>query len=108
MKTILRQGDVLLVSIDQLPTDANPLPLEGGRVILAHGEVTGHAHAIETPVLEDPPAIKFEAAGSTFLEVLREVGLNHEEHERVVLPAAIYQVLIQTEYTPQEIRNVQD
>lgn len=40
-----RQGDVLIQSIDSLPTQLSKVELENGRVILAHGEVTGHAHA---------------------------------------------------------------
>ncbi len=41
-----RQGDVLLERVDSLPRKLQPVAREKGRVILAHGEVTGHAHAI--------------------------------------------------------------
>lgn len=41
-----RQGDVIIERIDALPKNIKPVAREGGRVILAHGEVTGHAHAI--------------------------------------------------------------
>lgn len=41
-----RQGDVLLVRVSNLPAKATVRARENGRVILAHGEVTGHAHAI--------------------------------------------------------------
>lgn len=40
-----RQGDVLIARIDSLPVKLKKAALEGGKVILAHGEVTGHAHA---------------------------------------------------------------
>lgn len=40
-----RQGDVLIARIDSLPALLTKSALEGGKVILAHGEVTGHAHA---------------------------------------------------------------
>lgn len=43
-----RQGDVLIERIDSVPDDAQPVPLEDGRIVLAHGEVTGHAHAIKS------------------------------------------------------------
>ena len=42
-----RQGDVLIVPIEgEIPADIPEAAREGGRVVLAHGEVTGHAHAI--------------------------------------------------------------
>jgi hypothetical protein len=44
-----RQGDVLVVPAAAVPDGATPLEREGGRVVLAHGEVTGHAHAITAP-----------------------------------------------------------
>lgn len=40
-----RQGDVQIVRIAALPLKLKKAALEGGKVILAHGEVTGHAHA---------------------------------------------------------------
>jgi hypothetical protein len=40
-----RQGDVLIARIAALPVKLKKAALEGGKVILAHGEVTGHAHA---------------------------------------------------------------
>ncbi len=102
--TILRQGDVLILKVSGLPKEAKPIHPENGRVILAHGEVTGHVHAIASP----KKAIKFEAASKTFLQIIEEVGLHHEEHSEITLPPGIYQVIIQSEYTPGEFRNVQD
>jgi hypothetical protein len=40
-----RQGDVMIERIDKLPTGLKKQDAENGRVILAHGEVTGHAHS---------------------------------------------------------------
>lgn len=48
-KNQYRQGDVLVERVGPLPTDLTKIARENGRVILAHGEVTGHAHAIEDP-----------------------------------------------------------
>ncbi len=42
----VRQGDVLVLEIDDIPKDARRVPRDDGRVVLAYGEVTGHAHAI--------------------------------------------------------------
>jgi len=47
-KNQARQGDIFIKRVPALPTDLAELPREGGRVILAHGEVTGHAHAISS------------------------------------------------------------
>lgn len=47
-KTLLfRQGDVAIESISSLPAGLRKAPLEDGQVILAHGEVTGHAHIFD-------------------------------------------------------------
>ena len=43
---MFRQGDVLIIPVAKLPDCLEPMKRERGRVILAHGEVTGHAHAI--------------------------------------------------------------
>ena len=40
-----RQGDVLIMRVPKIHKN-KPMEREGGKVILAHGEVTGHAHAI--------------------------------------------------------------
>jgi hypothetical protein len=44
---MMRQGDVLIVPVSSLPAGLEPVKREKGRVVLAHGEVTGHAHAIK-------------------------------------------------------------
>ena len=43
-----RQGDVLLIAVEQAPDGCTRVPDEAGRFVLAHGEATGHAHAIST------------------------------------------------------------
>ena len=42
-----RQGDVLIERIAEIPTAAEKQS-KSTRIILAHGEVTGHHHALET------------------------------------------------------------
>lgn len=42
----LRQGDVQIQQVAALPDGCKEVPPEGNRIVLAHGEVTGHAHAI--------------------------------------------------------------
>jgi hypothetical protein len=42
---LIRQGDVLLVPVDQSPEYKRRL--RSGRLVLAEGEATGHAHVID-------------------------------------------------------------
>lgn len=103
---IYRQGDVLLVGIQSLPV-GNIVPLDNGRIVLAYGEVTGCSHAI-TVDKTIPQAKLWSADAERYLQVMETVALHHEEHATVVLDPGIYRIAIQTEYTPQELRNVQD
>lgn len=102
-----RQGDVLIERIGSLPSKLKKVARENGRVILAHGEVTGHAHAIV-----DEHCDLFETAaevGVTFLEVRDAVAaLTHDEHSTIPLPPGNYRIVRQREYSPEAIRNVQD
>ena len=45
-RATIRQGDVVLFPVSKLPNGCKEVPNEKGRIVLAHGEVTGHAHAI--------------------------------------------------------------
>lgn len=102
-----RQGDVLVERIGSLPAKCKKLDREHGRVVLAHGEVTGHAHAIA-----DEHVDLFETekeAGVTFLEVRAAMAaLKHDEHSTITLPPGNYRVTRQREYSPEAIRNVAD
>ncbi|MBM7784501.1 hypothetical protein [Tenggerimyces flavus] len=93
---IARQGDVLIVRVPTMPTGTRPVPRDdAGRVVLALGEVTGHAHAIR-----DPDATLYELADvdQRFLEITREVTLTHEEHGAITLAPGTYEVRRQREY----------
>jgi hypothetical protein len=100
---IYRQGDVLIRRIVSLPKQkAQQTRLTG---ILAYGEVTGHAHRVE----DLTHAEVLEVGTGLFLRVGPEgVRVVHEEHAPVSLPAGDYEIEIQREYTPAEIRNVAD
>lgn len=97
-----RQGDVLLIEVKaNVPQGAARVPREAGRVVLAHGEVTGHSHAIEC---SSGAAVLFDAgAAGRFLRATKRVVLRHEEHAKIELPAATYRVVIQREYAPGEL-----
>lgn len=103
-----RQGDVLIEKIGgAIPPGAVAEPRdEQNRVVLAHGEVTGHAHA-----LLDEGVVLYRDAQSG--DVLLSVGgggasVVHEEHATIPLEPGNYRVTRQREYSPEEIRNVAD
>jgi hypothetical protein len=116
----IRQGDVWLYPIDDASGASNMLRVSNdidptSDVLLALGEVTGHAHRIRernarlyTPRSTRRPGrartIRASNVGSTarrFLVVDRDpVDLVHEEHETLVVPPGTYEVKIQREYQP--------
>jgi hypothetical protein len=98
MKTaIYRQGDILLRRVREIPEGLQAVPLEGGRVILAHGEVTGHCHAVIGDV--EFLAADLEDLEQRFLRVEQEAQVVHDEHDTVTLPPGSYEVIRQREYT---------
>lgn len=103
--TMYRQGDVLITALPMphLAAKMPPAPLEQGRVVLAHGEVTGHAHAITVDPAQ-PAALMYgtDPDVDRFLDVLAEAGVDlaHEEHDTIHLPYGQYIVRIQREYEP--------
>ena len=89
-----RQGDVLLVAVDAIPEAAEQQPRRG-RLILAEGEATGHAHAIA-----ELDAREFRVGDERFVLVRSAAQLIHEEHATIELEPGAYRVVIQREYEP--------
>ncbi len=133
MAKIIRQGDVVLTSVASIPKGAVAVPLDGKRMVLAYGEVTGHAHAI----YDDVDKVRMWAVGKVkYLEVMagamvtgstattivgddgQPVGvgvkelpgvcLKHEEHTHHVIPPGVYKLPVQVEYEPQALRITAD
>jgi hypothetical protein len=102
-----RQGDVLITKIRSIPKAATPKERDGGRVVLAYGEVTGHAHAIadETATLF---SLLDDKAEEFYLLADGTVTLRHEEHAPITIDKGVYKVTRQREYSPEAIRNVAD
>jgi len=99
--SLYRHGDVLLAAVPALPANAKPVL----GLILAHGELTGHAHRIR----EAGAAQLFIQGGFTYLRVTAAAAtLVHEEHRPIELPTGVYRVWQQREYTPTAIRTVLD
>ncbi|MER6437580.1 MULTISPECIES: hypothetical protein [unclassified Streptomyces] len=106
-----RQGDVLMVSLapEAVPkgaADAPSEPRDGrGRLVLALGEVTGHAHAVVGPGRLVREAGVF---GPMLLHVPDGARVVHEEHAAISLPKGWYRVVRQREYVPGSVRIVAD
>lgn len=107
-----RQGDVSIFACP-IPKGAKPKKIEG-RLVLAHGEHTGHAHAFDAAVVEAGDIEAYEKDGVTYLRVLRPVDLKHEEHAKHTLSPGEYRVGFdkdlptQREYAPEALRIVAD
>jgi hypothetical protein len=149
-----RQGDVFIERVAQIPTGLIRQK-KSPRLILAHGELTGHHHSMDGAVVDEfrdkAGRQFFQVHGQPFklsLPVIRDwknqvlvkhpkLGLiefsksdvqveegharidgdfallKHQEHSAQGIPAGFYQGGVegkvrQREYTPTEIRNVQD
>ncbi len=104
MRSIIRQGDVLMIRVASLPQGTTPRAPEAGRVVLAHGEATGHAHVIEDASV----ATLFDSDAGTFVRLDADSRLVHDEHDPIAVDAGVYHVIRQREYTPEAIVNVAD
>jgi hypothetical protein len=108
------QGDVLLRKVEALPLGVKIAPSEKGYFIVAHSE-TGHNH-----VIAERAHVKYYTSTDpmvSYLEVVEatdaaEVVLEHlrsfDTHEALKIPAGIFEVRRQREYTPEGWRRVED
>lgn len=99
----VRQGDVMIRGIKTAPKGERKKRADGA---LAYGEVTGHKHA----VADLKAAEVFDCGGGLYMSVTAEGGVSivHEEHGTVRIPKGDYEITIQREYSPDEIRKVVD
>ena len=102
---IYQQGDVLLYSIEAIPSGATRNQIKSRRVVLAEGEATGHAHALAPENVE-----VHEKDGVMYLRISAPTSLRHEEHHEQLVMPGLYEVGRVREVDPftQEIREVRD
>ena len=105
----IRQGDVLLIRLEQTPEEflaefargLDWVPRERGRLVLAEGEATGHAHIIDTDDAElmrrDDDLLDPDAAAGLFL-LVHGTDSAPLEHETLDVPPGAYRVVRQREY----------
>jgi hypothetical protein len=91
-----RQGDVFIRAAE-VPRKATEVPRDGGRLVLAYGEVTGHAHVVDAPPEE--ATLLTDEQERRFLRLVTAAPLVHEEHGTITLPPGTYEVRRQREYT---------
>ena len=98
-KNNYRHGDVLLI-----PTIDAVKGKQEAELILARGEVTGHAHRIT-----EGEAALFKYYDKTYLRVMSDFALlTHEEHKALQIPQGDYEIKIQNDYEPSGWKKVQD
>jgi hypothetical protein len=113
--TIYRQGDVMLRLRGRKPVKLVDAPRdEHGRVVLAHGERTGHAHALRgqtvTAFFKETPERDMGFSTPDYLVVGGSgASLRHEhvsgakaEHDAIALAPGAYDVLVPVEHTDED------
>jgi hypothetical protein len=101
-----RQGDVLIMSVKDVPTDCEPIESENGVTTVMLGEATGHHHSFYEPVF-----FKEEIKTKRRFIVIpggKTVALKHQEHAPIELPPGNYEVIRQREFEDEGWRRVND
>lgn len=94
---LYRQGDVALVPVEAIPESATPVARDRGRLVLAYGEVTGHAHVIDAPEAE--ATLLTTEEGERFLRLVGAAPLVHEEHAPITVAPGLYRLPPQVEWS---------
>lgn len=104
---MIRQGDILLVPVGEIPPEAELEPEVGERLVVADGEVTGHSHSLAWRTAKGF-RLGSETGNRRYIRVSEPTTLTHEEHDGIIVPAGDYELVPQLEYSPEEIRRVVD
>lgn len=100
----LRQGDVFLERVPEIPATATKLTPQNGRIVLALGEATGHSHTIDAAAAD-----WWKHDGDEFVSVVADTKALHQEHGPLPMEAGEkYIKEPQREYSPRAIRPVID
>lgn len=110
-----RQGDILLVKINNIPKDAIKQKKQD-LIILAFGEKTGHCHAVKSNAVQE-----FKQKEDRFFKIGKTVILSHglleeikkkekvsKDHNIIEIPPGLYRLIHQREYSPEKTRRVSD
>lgn len=100
-----RQGDVMLIRVAKAPKTAKKQAVKD-RIVLAYGEVTGHAHAIHD--LDQAELLVEEKNKTSYVSAKGKLFLTHEEHDAIEIPKGVYEVRRQREFAPEANHFVHD
>lgn len=95
MKNQIRQGDILLVRVNVLPKN---LKKRNSNIIL-EGEATGHAHRLYNGNV-------YEDGEQLYLQTIPTGYIDHEEHDKIELPAGSWKVIRQREYSEKDMTHL--
>lgn len=101
---VYRQGDVVLFRRRGKKEEKQK---HNGKITVALGEVSGHSHVIVGEGVDAADWWK-NANGTQTVNLKNPAKIKHQEHKEILLPAGEYEIVIQREYSPQEIRKVLD
>lgn len=108
IKDIGAQGDILVMRIDEIPTNAREVESKN-RVIVAHSE-TGHDHYLEPTGVQfyehTDPLVCFLRVEGAFADIMH--ARPFDTHETIRLPRGLYKIHRQREMTPEGWQQVQD
>jgi len=79
--------------VEGIPEGAQEAPRDDGDIVLAYGEVTGHAHRIKSKRVA-----LWSAGDQRYITVAEPADLTHEEHGTITLAPGSYEVVQQREY----------
>lgn len=85
---MIRQGDVALIEIEELPKN-----LKKKDLVIALGEITGHHHRFESKQVQ----VFADDSGQQFVQVKQPSQLIHEEHHQLEIPKGVFKVVMQRE-----------
>lgn len=97
----IRQGDIILFPAKQLPDGLVKVRRTRRGVVLAEGEVTGHAHCILDRDCDLFRQVDVDEMADRFLRVESDVALMHDEHDTLTIPKGDWVVRHQREYAPE-------
>lgn len=107
------QGDFIIMRIDNIPDNLEPLKDVNGQYIIAHSE-TAHNHLMERTHVDAYVAenVKEVDLYEMFLNVKEPTEIVHhrsfDTHETLLVPPGNYKVRRQREYTPEGFRKAAD
>lgn len=103
----VQQGDVIGRRIETLPGSVTQVQPSRRGLVIAAGEVTGHAHRIESL---DGVKLYQGPDGLRVLEVSEAAPMTHEEHDTVTWPPGIWEIgtVREKDWTAETVREVRD